>query len=157
MSVAQFRGVALYKRSSWRKELDESKIDMGLMDPFSQEALDYSLHAAVIEDNYRGIREMIAAGANPNLWLDGKAGEPAGSILHFAVRHGSLKTVIALLQLGADPFAADALGATPRDTAQKKPAGSRLRTVLKLWEQRKTQAPADAAVVDFEELLRTAS
>ncbi len=96
-------------------------------------------------------------GGNKNLWLDGKAGEPAGTLLHFATRHGSLKTVIALLQLGADPFAKDALGATPRDIAQTRPAGSRLRTVLKLWEQRKTMPPESDQVIAFEELLRSAS
>lgn len=157
MSIARIRGIALYKRSLWRKELDEAKIDMGLIDPFSQETLDYSLYMAVIEGNYKGIREMAAQGANVDLWLDGKASEPAGTLLHFAVRHGSLKTVIALLQLGADPFARDALNATPRDVAVSRQSGSRMRTVLKLWEQRKTAAPAEDAVISFETLLRTAS
>lgn len=157
MSVALIRGVALYKRTTWRKELDEAKIDMGLMDPFSQETLDYSLYTAVIDDNYRGIREVTAMGANVNLWLDGKAGEPAGSLLHFAVRHASLKTVIALLQLGADPYTKDALGVTPRDLAQKRSFGSRLRTVLKLWEQRKANPPAQDNAIAFDELLRTGS
>lgn len=157
MSVARIRGVALYKRSSWRKELDEAKIDMGFVDPFSQETLDYSLYTAVIEDNYKGIREMIVQGANPNLWLDGKAGEPAGTLLHFAVRHGSLKTVITLLQLGADPFTRDALDATPRDAAMSRPSASRLKTVLKLWEQRKTAVPSENGAIPYEALLRTAS
>lgn len=127
------------------------------MDPFAQETLDYSLYTAVIEGNYRGIREMAALGAHINMWIDGKAGEPAGTLLHFAVRHGSLRTVIALLQLGADPFAKDAVDATPRDIAQGKPSGSRLRTVLKLWEQRKTNPPAEDQVIAFETLLRNAS
>src|SRR5687768_1419792 len=100
MSVARIRGVALYKRSSWRKELDEAKIDMGLSVPFTKETLDYSLYTAVIEDNYKGIREMAAQGADVDLWAEGKAGEPAGTLLHLAARHGSLRTVIALLQLG---------------------------------------------------------
>ena len=157
MSTAQFRGAALYKRSQWRKELDESKIDMGLIDPYSQEALDYSLYAAVVENNHRGIREMVQMGANPNMGVEASGGEVAGTLLHFAVRHASLKTVIALLQLGADPFARDALDQTPRDVARLRIAGGRMKTVLKLWEQRKTRPLPETTVIKFEELLREAS
>jgi hypothetical protein len=124
------------------------------MDPFSQEALDYSLYTAVIENNHKGIREMAQMGASPNMWLDGKAGEPAGTLLHFAVRHGTLKTVIALLQLGADPFAKDAVNRTPRDVSQERLTSSRIRTVLKLWEQRKSHPAQEERVIAFETLLR---
>lgn len=155
MSASRMQGVALYKRSRWRKELDDNKADMGLMPPYAQEILDYSLHTAAIENNYKAIREMVKMGANPDMWIDAHGGEPAGSLLHFAVRRCSLKTVIALLQLGADPFGRDALNATPRDVAQTKLSGSRMKTVLKLWEQRKVQPAIDEEkVIDFERLLR---
>jgi hypothetical protein len=158
MSVAQIRGVALYKRNKWRKEFDENKVDMGMIDPFSQEVLDYSLYTAVIENSISGMREMVAMGADANMWLDGKAGEPAGSLLHFAVRHASLKTVISLLQLGADPLVRDAVNATPRDVAQGKLSAGRLRTVLKQWEQRSNSAAGDMQeVIAFDTLMKAAS
>lgn len=158
MSVAQIRGVALYKRNKWRKEFDENKVDMGMIAPFSQDILDYSLYTAVIEDSLDGVREMVEIGANANMWLDGRAGEPAGSLLHFAVRHASLKTVIALLQLGADPLARDAVNATPRDVAQGKLSAGRLRTVLKQWEQRRNSAAGDVQeAIAFDTLMKAAS
>lgn len=131
MGVAQFRGAALHKRNQWRRELDESKIDMGLMDPFSQEMLDRSLIAAVDENSFKGVREMIDMGANPNV-DDGGA-----PLLHRAIRKGSLKTVIALLQSGANPQALDVSGRSARDVSQES-SSLRIRTVLKLWDVRST-------------------
>jgi len=156
MDIARIRGIALYKRSAWRKEIDEAKVDMGLADPFSQEMLDYSLYMAVIDNNYRAVREMAAMGADPDMWVDAKAGEPAGPLLHFAVRHSSLKAVIALLQLGANPLAKDALNATPRDAARGL-SGKRIRTVLRLWEQREALPVAEDAPIAFDELMKKAS
>lgn len=149
------RGVALYKRSAWRRSLDEAKVEMDLARPFSQAQLDYSLHAAVIENNHRAIREMVEMGADPDMWIEAQAGEPAGTLLHFAVRHGTLKSVIALLQLGADPSARDALDATPRMAAQSRLSGQRMKTVLKLWEQRRARVHHnDNAVISFDKLLQ---
>lgn len=131
MGVAQFRGAALHKRNQWRRELDESKIDMGLMDPFSQEMLDHSLIAAVDENSHKAVREMIDMGANPNVVENG---EP---LLHAAIRKGSLKTVIALLQTGANPHTLDAAGRSARDVSQET-SSLRIRTILKLWDVRAT-------------------
>lgn len=157
MSVAQIRGVALYKRNKWRREMDESKIDMGMIEAFSSEELNFSLHAAVVENNHRAIKEMVEAGADTNMSMPAQDGMPAGTLLHFAARHASLKSVIALLQLGADPFAKDDAGSTPRDVAQDRLSGSRMRTVLKLWEQRKLRPAMDDNVIPFESLVRTGS
>lgn len=157
MSVAQIRGVALFKRNKWRREMDESKIDMGMIEAFSQEELNHSLHTAVVENNHRAIKEMVEAGADTNMSMPAQDGVPAGMLLHFAARHASLKSVIALLQLGADPFAKDDTGATPRDVAQDRLSGSRMRTVLKLWEQRKLRPAMDDNVIQFESLVRTGS
>ncbi|MBI1216184.1 MAG: hypothetical protein GC185_10245 [Alphaproteobacteria bacterium] len=136
------KGIMARRRKYWRREIDESKVDMGLMAPLSPEALEYSLYVAVMENDYRAIAQMeaegfIAKGGNPDMWADGKLGEPSGPLLHFAVRHSTLKTVIALLHLGADPFARDASGTLPRDAALERPTGNRMRTVLELWEYKK--------------------
>lgn len=137
------KGILARRRKGWRRDIDESKIDMGLMAPLAPEALEYSLYLAVMDNDYRAIAKMaaegfIAKGGNPDMWADGKLGEPSGPLLHFAVRHATLKTVIALLNLGADPFARDAAGVLPRDAALERPTGNRMRTVLELWERKKT-------------------
>lgn len=157
MSVAQIRGVALFKRNKWRRELDENKIDMGMIEAFSSEELNFSLYTAVVENNHRAIKEMVEAGADTNMSMPAQDGMPAGMLLHFAARQASLKSVIALLQLGADPFAKDEAGLTPRDVAQDRLSGSRMRTVLKLWEQRKLRPAMDDNVIPFESLVRTGS
>lgn len=124
-----------HRRASWLREIGESKIDMGLIAPMSPGALDMSLYTAVAEDDHRAVRNCI--GANPDMPADGKLGEPSGTLLHFAARHASLKTVIALLNLGADPFAVDEDGKTARQAADDRPTGNRVRTVLALWEKKK--------------------
>lgn len=139
------------RRQPWRREIDESKIDMGLLAPLSQEAMDMSLYAAVLEQDHETIRAMREFNANPNMRVDGKLGEPEGTLLHFAVRHGTLKTVIALLQIGADPLLADADGATPRMVAAQKATGSKMRTVLERWEKRLTMAEPPEVAGDGEE------
>jgi hypothetical protein len=139
------KGVMARRRRYWRREIDESKVDMGLLAPLSPEALEYSLYVAVMENDHRAIAGMeadgfIAKGGNPDMWADGKLGEPSGPLLHFAVRHSTMKTVLALLHLGADPFACDAAGTLPRDAALERPTGNRMRTVLELWERKKSPA-----------------
>lgn len=124
-----------HRRASWMREIGESKIDMGLIAPMSSGALDMSLYTAVAEDDHRAVRSCT--GANPDMPADGKLGEPNGTLLHFAARHASLKTVIALLNLGADPFATDEDGKTARQAADDRPTGNRVRTVLALWEKKK--------------------
>jgi hypothetical protein len=114
---------------------------MGLLAPLSQEAVDMSLYAAVLDRDHRAVRAMQAYRADANMRVYGKLGEPEGTLLHFAVRHGTLKTVIALLQIGADPLLRDADGATPREVAAQKATGNRMRTVLERWEKRLTLSP----------------
>lgn len=125
------------RRAAFMREIGESKIDMGLMAPMSQDAMDASLYAAVLEDDPLAVRRMAGTKADPDMEADGKLGEPSGRLLHFAVRHASLKTVIALLHLGADPSLRDEEGRTPRDVALDR-AGPyrRMRTVLDLWEKK---------------------
>lgn len=133
-----------HRRAAWLREIGESKIDMGLIAPMSQDALDASLYMAVLDDDHEAVRRMARTGANPDMEADGKLGEPTGMLLHFAVRHASLKTVIALLHLGADPFAPDADGRTPREVSCERHIGSRMRTVLELWEKKRLSPAADA-------------
>ncbi|TAL35548.1 MAG: hypothetical protein EPN97_07185 [Alphaproteobacteria bacterium] len=130
-------GAPRHRRQRWRREIDESKVDMGLIAPVSQEAIDLSLYAAVLDGDHQGIRDLAFMKPDANMRVYGKLGEPEGTLLHFAVRHGTLKTVIALLQLGADPLLKDSDGAIPREVAAQKATGSRMRTVLELWEKRK--------------------
>lgn len=151
--TAQYGGAALYKRSKWRKELEETKIDMGLRAPYSDAELDSSLIDAMAENNYRAMRDMAQMGADVNLIDE----ETRDTLLHAAVRGSSLKTVIALLQLGADPFARNAAGETARDIAQARHNGGRFRTVLKLWEIRRSRAANDDLLLSVENLLRSAS
>jgi hypothetical protein len=147
-----------YRRHHWRREVDESKVDMGLMAPLSQEAIDLSLYAAVLDSDHKAIRMMADLKPNPDMRVFGKLGEPEGTLLHFAVRHGTLKLVIALLQLGANPLLRDDDGCTPREVAAEKATGSRMRTVLELWEKRAARAfPADHDTGSFESIARRAS
>lgn len=134
-----------HRRARLLREIGESKIDMGLLAPMSQHALDMSLYIAVADDDHRAVRALKGAGANPDMQADGKLGEPTGTLLHFAARHASLKTVIALLNLGADPLAHDEDGRTPREAASDRPTGNRMRTVLALWEKKKTSPGAFTA------------
>lgn len=134
-----------HRRAKWLREIGESKVDMGLLAPMSQQALDMSLYMAVADDDHLAVRELDNSGANPNMAADGKLGEPAGTLLHFAARHASLKTVIALLHIGADPFLRDDEGNTPRMAAAERPTGNRMRTVLLLWEKKKTTGISDIA------------
>ncbi len=126
---------ALYHRSAWQKDIDDNKIDMGLLPPIEQDQLDHDLVRAVIEGHRPGVREMAALGADVNRRL---LAPIEGTPLHLAAAEGSLKIVVTLLQLGADPFATDSMGRTPRAlTAVKGRSGAgRVRTILKLWELR---------------------
>lgn len=137
---------ALYHRSVWQKELEDNKIDMGLLAPISQDQLDHDMVRAVVDNHRQGLREMVALGANVNRQL---LAPVAGTPLHLGVEQGSLKMVVTLLQLGADPFAVDAKGRTARALAMEtaRAGMGRIRTVLKLWEQRgqRGQTATDAA------------
>lgn len=129
----------LYFRSAWQKTLDDNKIDMGLMLPPTQDQLDHDLVCAVVDHHHRGVADMVALGANVNRML---LSPVAGTPLHLAVTQGTLKTVVTLLQAGADPFIKDANGDLPRDIAMRRQVqgqsgAGRIRTVLKLWEQRR--------------------
>lgn len=137
-------GAPRHRRHRWRRELDESKVDMGLIAPVSREAIDLSLYAAVLDSDHRGIRDLAFLKPDADMRVYGKLGEPEGTLLHFAVRHGTLKTVIALLQLGANPLLKDSDGALPREVAAQKATGRRMRTVLELWEKRKGPRPIAA-------------
>ena len=142
-----------HRRARWLREIGESKIDMGLIAPMSQDALDASLYMAVLEDNHALVRGMKGSGANPDMEADGKLGEPTGTLLHFAVRHASLKTVLALLHLGANPFLIDSEGHTPREAALERIAGGHIRDVLAQWEKKKstpdTGVREEEGVLDF--------
>jgi hypothetical protein len=127
---------------------------MGLIAPVSQEAIDLSLYAAVLDADHRGIRELASLNPNPDMRVYGKLGEPEGTLLHFAVRHCTLKTVIALLQLGANPLLRDTDGMIPREVAEQKATGGRMRTMLELWEKRGDRK--DIVIADEETSLRRA-
>lgn len=156
---------ARHKRARWQREIGESKVDMGLLAPLSSEALEASLYSAVLDNDHQTIRDAVRLGADPDMAVDGKLGEPAGTLLHFAVRHANLKTVLALLQAGADAAAADAEGCTPKDVALQRPTGNRMRSVLELWEKKKDPAfdsiaaPKEAGfdeAVSFDSACKTA-
>lgn len=137
----------LYFRSAWQKTLDDNKIDMGLMPAPTQDQLDHDLVCAVVDHHHRGVGDMVALGANVNRML---LSPVKGTPLHLAVTQGTLKTVVTLLQAGADPFIADTAGDLPRDIATRRHAqghsgSGRMRTVLKLWEQRHQQQRGDSA------------
>ena len=51
-------GAPRHRRHRWRREIDESKVDMGLIAPVSREAIDLSLYAAVLDSDHRGIRDL---------------------------------------------------------------------------------------------------
>lgn len=142
-----------HRRAAWQREIGESKIDMGLLAPMSQDAMHASLYAAVLEDDHLAVRRMAGTKADPDMEADGKLGEPTGTLLHFAVRHASLKTIIALLHLGANPSLCDAEGRTAREVASERAGSSRrIRTVLELWEKKQhavLSSPAED--MDMEE------
>ena len=160
---------ARHRRAKWQREIGESKVDMGLLAPLSPQALETSLYMAVLENDYQALRDAVRLGADPDMAVDGKLGEPAGTLLHFAVRHANLRTVLGLLQAGADAAALDAQGCTARDVALQRPGGTRMRNVLELWQQKKDpnfvstdRAAADPAfdaiedAVTFDALSKTA-
>ena len=123
---------------------------MGLIAPMSRQALEMSLYMAVVEDDHQAVRALKGTVVDACMQADGKLGEPTGTMLHYAVRHASLKTVIALLSIGADAGALDFEGQTPRQAAAERPAGGRMRSVLALWEKKK-MSPAPAAMQDEDE------
>ncbi len=142
--MSQQQASRLYFRSAWQQTLDDNKIDMGLMARPTQDRLDHDLVCAVVDHHHRGVADMVALGANVNRML---LSPVAGTPLHLAVAQGTLKTLVTLLQAGADPFIADANGDMPRDIAMRRHAqghsgAGRMRTVLKLWEQRHQQQRA---------------
>lgn len=152
---------ARHRRARWQREIGESKVDMGLLAPLSPQALASSLYNAVLENDYQALRDAVRLGADPDMAVDGKLGEPCGTLLHFAVRHANLRTVLGLLQAGADPLVKDAEGCCARDVAAQRPGGTRMRNVLELWQQKKdphlavtARAVADPAVdAGFDEAL----
>lgn len=144
--MTQHAALPLYHRSAWQKAIDENKADMGMVPAPTQDMLDRDLVRAVLDNHQRGLREMSALGANVNRMLTSPV---RGTPLHLAVEQGSLKIVVTLLQLGADPFLRDTAGQTPRDLASRRQekgsgAAGRIRTVLKLWEQRRLREHAPA-------------
>lgn len=140
---------ALYKRPSWQKKVDEGKIDMGLLESFSQDDLDMSLRCAVDEQYGDGMREMVEMGADLARRFDGE------TLLHRAVRAGNLKTVLTLLELGADPLVQDDRGRTPRTTLTSWFFNRAMITVLKQWEKR--QSVPQRAVYFSEDKKKSAS
>ncbi|MDE1151910.1 MAG: hypothetical protein PW788_05165 [Micavibrio sp.] len=160
---------ARHRRARWQREIGESKVDMGLLAPLSPRALEMSLYTAVLDNDHQAIRDAARLGADPDMPVDGKLGEPGGTLLHFAVRHCTLKTVLALLQAGADPLLADAEGNIAKDVALQRPTGNRMRSVIELWEKKKdvtldvtgSAAPEDAhnfdGTVTFDALTRKAT
>ena len=143
--MSQLQGSRLYFRSTWQKSLDDNKIDMGLMRAPTQDQLDHDLVCAVVDHHHRGVADMVAMGANVNRML---LSPVAGAPLHLAVTQGTLKTVVTLLQAGADPFLRNPNGQTARDIAtarysQGHHGSGRMRTVLKLWEQRQRHRASD--------------
>ncbi len=149
-------GAPRHRRHRWRREIEESKIDMGLIAPASQEAIDLSLYAAVLDCDHQGIRELAPLKPNPDMRVYGKLGEPEGTLLHFAVRHGTLKTVIALLHLGANPLVRDTEGNIPREVAAQKATGHRMRAVLELWERREARPSSGDAHEEASQVARRA-
>lgn len=140
------------KRSHVLREIGESKIDMGLLAPMSQQALEMSLYMAVVEDDHEAVLSLKDSGVNPCMMADGKLGEPAGTLLHFAARHASLRTVAALLKIGADPAMTDEDGKTPYEAAADRPGSQRIRSVLEMQRERTmSQAPQqdDAVYLDL--------
>lgn len=136
----------LYFRSAWQKTLDENKIDLGVMSAPAQDQLDHDLVCAIADRHHRGVADMIALGADVNRRL---LSPIDGTPLHLAVVHGSLKTIVTLLQSGADPLLSNSRGETPRAlTVRLQTEGhsgsGRMRTVLKLWEQRQSRERASA-------------
>lgn len=145
--MSQQQASRLYFRSAWQATLDDNKIDMGLMPAPSQDQLDHDLVCAVVDHHHRGVADMVALGANVNRML---LSPVVGTALHLAVVQGTLKTVVTLLQAGADPFIKDSNGDMPRDIATRRYAqghngSGRIRTVLKLWEARKQPHSHDTA------------
>lgn len=150
-------GIPPERRQSWRAEINESKVDMGLIAPMGQLALDVSLYTAVLDNDHAAIRSLAAAGANPNMWVEGKLGEPEGTLLHFAARHAQMKTVISLLQAGADPMMKDGDGRIPRQVAAEMPTGNRLRSMLQLWEKKRySPAPLRSSEEEREDIAQRA-
>lgn len=150
-------GIPAERRQKWRAEIDESKVDMGLIAPMGQLALDVSLYTAVLDNDHAAIRALGTSGANPNMWVEGKLGEPEGTLLHFAARHAQMKTVIALLQIGADPLIKDGDGRIPRQVAAEMPTGNRLRSMLQLWEKKRySPAPKFESADEREDIAQSA-
>ena len=148
--MSQQTASRLYFRNAWQKTLDDNKIDMGLMPAPTQDQLDHDLVCAVVDHHHRGVADMAALGGNVNRML---LSPVRGTPLHLAVMQGSLKTLVTLLQAGADPFLQDADGKTARDLAtarytQGHGGSGRMRTVLKLWEQRRQRSQHMAGVAD---------
>lgn len=143
--------VPLYKRSTWQRELDESKIDMGLIPDYNQDDLDHSLFCAVREENLCAIYDMVEAGANPNLSMKPKDGDTLCSLLHIAALTGNIKVVQALLEGGADPMKLDSTGLTAGDYALKHRHNARVKALLKRWEKKITDPLNDDFPISFSE------
>jgi len=143
MYLATCEGEVLYKRSRWRKGLEEAKIEMGLSQEYSQDDKDYSLLQALLENNRRAIREMSVLGANINMIVRPKSGRTMCSILHASVVLGDYKTVSLLLRLGANPLVRDSHGLSPRDYVLQGKKSGRIATVLKMWAQKRSKAVND--------------
>lgn len=134
---------SLHRRSRWRKNLEAMEIEMGLRAPYCQDTLDYSLFREVMENNSWGMREMVALGADPNMALKPASGDTLCRLLHIATIASNLPTISLLLQLGANPLATDSHGLTARDYALKHDRTGRIATLLRSWEQKRTNPVND--------------
>ena len=140
---ASYNGESLHTRSRWRKSYEAAAIDMGVRRRYSQDVLDYSLFQAVMENNSWGMREMIALGANPNMALKPKRGDTLCRLLHIATIASNCPTISLLLQMGANPLATDSHGLTARDYAIEHDRTGRIATLLRGWEQKRSNPVND--------------
>ncbi|MDD9899359.1 MAG: hypothetical protein OXT65_00070 [Alphaproteobacteria bacterium] len=142
-------GADSQNEAAWRAELEESKIDMGLIDPLASyigPSPTEAMRKAVMEDNAFVVKSLVTRGADASAIAEEDSGS---TLLHVSAMRGHLRTVTALLQGGADPLAKDREGCTPRQRVVSDRAASGLKAVLKLWEGRKVNdvAPAVETVV----------
>jgi len=71
------------------------------------------LKIAVVRDDVRTVRDLLEAGADPNL-----PGEDDCTPLHHAASHGHLEIIGLLLSHGASTASVDIYGDTPADIAR---------------------------------------
>lgn len=87
---------------------------------------------AIIKKDISALKEILEAGADPNLSDDGDNVTP----LHHAVTAGSLEIVELLLAAGANPKSKDICGQSPLDCAKKLKRGEIESALLKNSSQK---------------------